>query len=133
MEIITPKRPRHRSWQSYGSMESIDGGHVERWVHSSGLTVLSSVEAPEKEIGPEYHVSITNRGKRCTTNEAVFALKAFDMLHADEDNHTLIARNYWQPVADNLADHVCKCKADEPKIVFDKGDFIYRHAGEVQQ
>ena len=129
MNIITPKRPKHSSWKNCGAIRSIDGGIIERWLHNSGLTVLSSVEAPEQKLGPEYHVSITSCGRRCTTNEAVFALNAFDMLHADEDNHTLIARNYWQPVADNLADHVCECKADEPKIVLDKGDFIYRHIG----
>jgi len=124
--IISPKRPKHDSWRLVRKLENLDGGIVECWLHSSGISVLSSVEAPEKILGAEYHVSVTKNGKRCTSNEGNFAIKAFDMEGADEDNHTLIARNYWRPVADNLAEHVCECKKTEPKIVMDKGDFIYR-------
>lgn len=125
--IIKSKRPKDASWKRVDSIRGIDGGTIERWMHVSGLLVLSSVEAPERDIGPEYHVSVTMAGKRCTSNEAKFALKAFDMEHSDEDNHTLIARNFWQPVADCKADYVCPCKDEEPSIKLDKGDFVYRH------
>lgn len=125
--VIEPKRPRHNSWKHIDTIQSIDGGDIERWAHTSGLLVLTSVEAPEPHIGAEYHISVTNRGQRCTSNQAKFALKAFGMEHSDEDNHTLIARNYWQPVVDSKAEYVCPCKAKEPAIKLNKGDFIYRH------
>lgn len=36
-----------------------------------------------------------------------------------------IVRNYWRPIAENLSP-VCHCVETEPKIVEDKGDYIWR-------
>jgi len=84
------------------------------------------------EKGPEYHVSVSkNIGgivMRASRNEARFVIKAFDMLDADEDNHVPggQVRNFWKPVAENLIGHVCPCKEEEPAMVEDKGDYIWR-------
>ncbi len=125
VRIIKPKRPKSSRWRHYDDFEFLPGAFAERWIHDSGLFVLSSVDAPDRDLGPQYHISISNSGKRATTNQALVALKAFDMEHSDEDNHTLMARQYWQPVADHMAEYVCPCKKSEAKINLDDGDFVY--------
>ena len=126
IRLIQPKRPKSKVWQLVGTSPVPGFTHAEIWRHPTGLNVLTNVETPDQDIGPEYHVSVTMMGRRCTSNEAMVALKAFDMEYSDEDNHTAIARNYWQPVADSKAEYVCPCKETEPAIKMDKGDFIYR-------
>ncbi len=107
--IINPKNPKSKSWAFMGeiplpNMTIFDT--AQAWRHESGLCVLSAVEAPDDKIGPEYHISITKNGnQRCSSNEAKFVLKHFDMEHSDEDNHTMIARHFWMPVADNKAEN----------------------------
>lgn len=47
---------------------------------------------------------------------------------AEEDNHVPHGkvRNFWRPVAELLVGKECECKAEEPVIREDKGDFIWR-------
>lgn len=47
----------------------------------------------------------------------------------EEDNHVPygIARNFWRPLAENLVGIECKCKEEEPAIVEDKGDYVWRY------
>lgn len=119
------------------SPEATLGFEGECWFHrESHLFVISAVEvaAPEGGIskGPEYHISIslqTLEGTaRCTSANALFVLAAFDLLESEEDNHVPNGRvrNFWRPIADNLVGLECACKADEPAIVEDKGDFVWR-------
>ncbi|OTP79436.1 hypothetical protein PAMC26577_00815 [Caballeronia sordidicola] len=98
--------------------------------------MISAVEVAAAEggidKGPEYHISISKQSKhgpgRCTTAEAVWVCGQFELLEAEEDNHVPngVVRNFWRPVADRLVGIECACKGDEPAIVEDKGDFIWR-------
>ncbi|WP_174976725.1 hypothetical protein [Burkholderia aenigmatica] len=137
--VIKPRRPKADGWKFMGpaSPETTLGFEGECWFHrESRLFVISAVEvaAPEGGIskGPEYHVSIslqTSDGTaRCTSADALFVLAAFELLEAEEDNHVPNGRvrNFWRPIADNLVGLECACKADEPAIVEDKGDYVWR-------
>ncbi|MBG0879401.1 hypothetical protein H0X90_21665 [Burkholderia sp. 9775_39] len=137
--VIKPRRPKADGWKFMGpaSPETTLGFEGECWFHrASHLFVISAVEvaAPEGGVskGPEYHISIslqTLEGTaRCTSANAMFVLSAFDLLEAEEDNHVPngLVRNFWRPIADNLVGLECACKADEPAIVEDKGDFVWR-------
>ena len=86
-------------------------------------------DADNIDRGPEYHISISKDGRRrCTRSEAIQVLKQFNLDGAEEDNHVPygIVRNFWRPVAENLVGLECACKKDEPAIVEDKGDYVWR-------
>ncbi|WP_261508470.1 hypothetical protein [Burkholderia multivorans] len=137
--VIKPRRPKADGWKFMGpaSPEATLGYEGECWFHrASCLFAISAVEvaAPEGGVskGPEYHVSISLQTlagpARCTSADAVFVLAAFDLLEAEDDNHVPngLVRNFWRPVAEPLIGLECACKADEPAIVEDKGDFVWR-------
>jgi len=133
--IIKPKRPSGKGWVYEGSADTQVTlgyeGHVW-WFPEQGISVISAVEVAHdpKDIdkGPEYHVSVSKRGGRCSRNEAKFVCKVFDMTGAEEDNHVPngFVRNFWMPVAEYLIGHECHCKDEEPAMVEDKGDFVWR-------
>ena len=138
LSIIQPKRPtaqgwtRDTWWQCPPSLAAL-GYPVEAWEHArSGLFCMSAVEVASEpgkpELGPEYHLSISRMGERCSSAEALFAMAAFDLLDAKEDNHVPNGkvRNFWRPVADNLSGYECPCVETEPTIREDKGDFVWR-------
>lgn len=136
--IITPKRPsaagwRLATWWKCPPQLSAFGYPVEAWEHPDGLFALSAVEvavpAPgEPLLGPEYHLSISRNGHRCTSQEARAVLAAFGLSDAREDNHVPrgLVRNFWRPVADRLSGYECQCTESEPAMVEDKGDFVWR-------
>jgi len=137
--IIKPKEPitgsqwRHATWWQCPPQLAVLGYPVKAWEHPSGLFVLSAVEVTKDEprqehLGPEYHLSISDRGQRCSSNEAMAILIDFGLTDATEDNHVPFGkvRNFWRPVADRLSGIECPCKKDEPAIREDKGDFIWR-------
>jgi hypothetical protein len=104
--------------------------HAER-----SLSVISAVEVVddgEIDKGPEYHISVSRQTpagpQRCTSDAARFVLKQFGLDGAEEDNHVPygVVRNFWRPVADRFVGLECECKAEEPAIVEDKGDFVWR-------
>lgn len=136
--LIKPKKPKGQGWfletrwRKTPDMVAL-GYEVISWSHETGLFVLSAVEkvTPEpgqEDVGPEYHLSISYRGGRCDKNQAKFVLEAFGLEDATEDNHVPggKVRNYWRPVADKFSGIVCPCQDEEPAIVEDKGDFIWR-------
>lgn len=136
--VIQPKRPsgkgwrRATGWQCPRELAEL-GYPVEAWEHhESGLFALSAVEVAhdpgQPELGPEYHLSVSASGQRCTSAEALWALAQFDLADAKEDNHVPSGRvrNFWRPVADNLSGYECKCVDNEPAIREDKGDFVWR-------
>lgn len=133
--VIRPKRPHGTGWlreQNPNELVSM-GFPAEAWQHlNSGIFVISAVEvASDDDIdkGPEYHISISKPGRRrCTSQEAKWVLRQFGLEEAEEDNHVPngFVRNFWRPVADRLVGLECKCKADEPAIREDKGDFVWR-------
>jgi hypothetical protein len=83
------------------------------------ISTLTMAELPDgsKEIGPQWHISITDKGRRPSPKQVRRALRAFDMVDAEEDNHHPgYARHFWLPV--DLARRVdCECKAEEVTIV----------------
>ena len=136
--VIQPKRPvvqnwiRSRQWVCPRELAEL-GYPVLAWEHpSSGLFALSAVEVAHEPgkpaLGPEYHLSVSMNGQRCTAADALFALASFGLEDAKEDNHVPSGRvrNFWRPVADNLSGYECTCVADEPAIREDKGDFVWR-------
>lgn len=138
--IIQPKRPIQGSrWeylQPYTANPRFEGHY---WVHPDGYLVISSMEVADgiltDEIIPQYHLSISRYKvgkppKRCSSADANFILKQFDLEFALEDNHVPYGtvRNFWQPVNENLVGKECECTETENKIIEDKGDYIWRPA-----
>ena len=136
IQLISPKRPKAGAgwiqqpnppaWVSLG-YDALAFRHPAR-----GLTVFSAVEVAtdpgDISKGPEYHISISRDGKRCSAADARQVIADFDMDGAEEDNHVPngIVRNWWRPVAEHLVGIECHCKDSEPKMVEDKGDYIWR-------
>lgn len=135
--IIRPKQPQGDSWIAGGTPPQwVTLGYAgETWYYPDRkLQVISAVEVAEEEpgkanLGPTYHVSISRgKGRRCSSNDVRFVLTAFGMQDAEEDNHVPggFVRNFWLSVNENLIGVDCPCKASEPAIVEDKGDFVWR-------
>jgi hypothetical protein len=137
--IVQPKRPAgpgwaRAAWWRAPAALAARGYPVEAWEHAaSGMFVLSAVEVPTPEpgevsVGPEYHLSMSYGGHRCSSGDAVWALREFDLAEAKEDNHVPSGRvrNFWRPVADPLAGYECPCVDAEPAMREDKGDFVWR-------
>lgn len=139
--LIAPKQPRTGmgwfqmprppGWVSLGF-------DAEAWRHpASGLAVISAVEVAKDadgiDRGPEYHISISKNGARCTSQEALVVLEHFGLDGAEEDNHVPNGqvRNFWRPVADRFVGLQCACKDSEPAVVEDKGDYVWRDAPET--
>jgi len=109
------KEPTGRGWQSIRSAL----GDV--WSGPDGVTVISSLhdaQYPSGEgSGPQWHVSISQYGRRPTRAALRATLRAFGMLGAEEDNHHPgMARHYWRPV-DPAQRVTCECKATETVVV----------------
>lgn len=133
--IISPKTPHGNGWVDLGPtpITAATGFESNAWEYpAQQIVAISAVEVARDpndiDKGPEYHLSISKPGARCTRNEARFVTKAFDMTDAEEDNHVPggFVRNYWLPVAENLIGHECQCKTTEPAIKEDSGDFVWR-------
>ncbi len=138
---ITPVlRPRSPGWQEFEVPRQIIamGGVARGYYHAERqLNVISAVEVADDgkiDKGPEFHLSIsrsTPQGPaRCSSEAARWVLRQFGLDDAEEDNHVPygVVRNFWRPVAEPLVGLECECKAEEPAIVEDKGDFIWRPA-----
>lgn len=135
--IVKPKRPAGPGWKRVHNpndalLDSMGYPH-ETWVHAGNcMFAISAVEVatdPGRPVlGPEYHLSISRQGERCTTADALWVLAQFDLLDAKEDNHVPSGRvrNYWRPVADHLSGYECPCTDEKPAVREDKGDFVWR-------
>jgi hypothetical protein len=108
-----------------------------------GFSVMSTVENVDDGHGgipePHYHISMTRLTRivagigetaRVDMNDARWILRCFELDGWEEDNHVHEgkARNFWRPVADKHVGRECPCKATEPVIREDKGDYIWRPA-----
>lgn len=133
--VIKPKTPKSPAWECLGASEIIRsmGFPSGLFYHRlAGLTVISAVEvavdSDGSSNGPEYHVSISKNGKRCSSAEARMVLTVFDMEGAEEDNHVPHGkvRNFWKPVNETLIGIECECKSSENAIVEDGGDYVWR-------
>lgn len=100
--------------------------HGQRWIHPSGLVVVSSLDTTPR--GPEWHVSVSKSGGRCTPEEAALACRDFGIAGAEEDNHTSgLARHFWMAV-DPAKRTDCECKETEETIV--EGDYAWQRERE---
>lgn len=136
--VVKPKRPvmqhwRRATWWQCPPQLAELGYPVEAWEHpSSGLFCLSAVEVASEPgkpaLGPEYHLSVSMSGQRCTAADALFVLASFGLEDAKEDNHVPSGkvRNFWRPVADRLSGYECPCVDEEPAIREDRGDYVWR-------
>lgn len=137
--IVQPLAPNGADWVAEENPVAalVKSGYPHQmWMHKTGLCVISAVEVtadlPPK--GPEYHISISKWSRRhpgpqrCSSAEARWVLREFQLDGAEEDNHVPngVVRNFWRAVADPLVGLECWCKASEPAIVEDKGDFVWR-------
>lgn len=136
--IVKTLRPKGIGWRELPMDKRFSMGFPSRaFMHDqSGLAVISAVEVA-KDDGPEkgfeYHISISKRqmngsGCRATSNEAKWVLRQFELDGAEEDNHVPngFVRNFWRPVVENLVGLECPCKDEEPAILEDKGDYVWR-------
>jgi hypothetical protein len=135
--IISVLRPKGDGWRELPCDKQFTMGYPARLFYHSqqSLTVISAVEvASDGKIdkGPEYHISISRQmddgPRRCDSNQAKWVLAQFGLDGAEEDNHVPhgVVRNFWRPVATGLVGLECECKAEEPAIREDKGDFVWR-------
>lgn len=139
--IIKPLRPKGagKRWLAWPVPPSVAamGYPAERWYfYEQMIQVISAVEVAtdpgQIDKGPEYHISISRldgaRPARVDSQTAKWVLKQFGLEGAEEDNHVQggVVRNFWRTVAEPLIGLECPCKAEEPAIVEDKGDFVWR-------
>jgi hypothetical protein len=134
--IVSVLRPIRPGWDELPGAQQFTMGFPARsyWHREHNLFVISAVETMQDEDkGPEYHLSISKPVRpgvtdRCSSAEAAWVLLQFALEGAEEDNHVPHGkvRNFWRPVANPLVGLECPCKADEPAIVEDKGDFVWR-------
>lgn len=133
--IVKPKSPdiENENWQPFHVPPQFTLGYAGvGYAHRQGFIVISAVEvAKDKDgidLGAEYHVSISHNGGRCSSHDAHWILRQFDMEGSTEDNHVPhgVVRNFWKPVAENLIGIKCKCVDDENAIKENKGDFVWR-------
>ena len=135
--IISVLRPQGKGWQELPFDKRMTLGYPARsfFHRQKCIAVISAVEVADDgkiDKGPEYHVSISKQNfsgpTRCDSVEAKWVLREFGLNGAEEDNHVPhgVVRNFWRPIADRFVGLECECKAEEPAIVEDKGDFIWR-------
>jgi hypothetical protein len=82
------------------------------------ISALEDGELPDGSgSGPQWHISISELGKRPTLKLARRALKVFGLEGAEEDNHEPgNAKHFWMPVdPEHRVD--CECKVDEVTVV----------------
>jgi hypothetical protein len=82
------------------------------------ISTLDLAEMPDGNgTGPQWHISISDRGARPDDTLVRRALTSFDMLGAEEDNHHPgNARHFFMPV-DPSRRVDCQCKETEETIV----------------
>lgn len=138
LSLIKPKAPIGIGWNDITHiMPTLDNfGYPYRvWQNvAAEIICISAVEVVtedgQPDLGPEYHLSISHCRRRIDSVGAKWVLKQFELEDAKEDNHVPggVARHFWRPVADKLSGYECACQATEPKVVEDRGDFIWRPA-----
>lgn len=141
--VIKPLRPpaHAEDWMRWPTPREVSrmGYPCEVWFNGiRAIQVMSAVEvAVDRDgtsNGPEYHISMSRRAlgldgpQRLSSADAKWVLEQFGLDGAEEDNHVARGkvRNFWRPVAEGLVGKECACKAEEPVIREDKGDYVWR-------
>lgn len=119
----TEKRPNRSAWRRVPTpMQSNPGDTLATsWWRCGDLVVASSLvnaQYPSGDgVGLQWTVSVSAAGRSTTRAERREALRAFDMLGAEEDNHFPgVARHYWKPL-DPSRRVDCECKSSEVVVV----------------
>lgn len=138
VSLVTLPRPRDGDWVEVPNAQQIMKASHPLRAYSyppNNLFAIIAIEFVDdgKVDGPEYHLSISHPvspgvARRCDRNAARWVLRQFGLDGAKEDNHVPggQVRNYWRPVADAMVGRECPCVEDEPMIVEDRGDFVWR-------
>ena len=140
--IIKPLRPlltKHWRGPFDPALAALRSYPAEIWYYTDQMMTLSVISAVEVAVdkdnvdrGPEYHISVARQSsagpQRCDSLTAQWMLQQFGLEGAEKDNHVNggVVRNFWRTVAEPLIGFECGCKADEPRMIEDGGDFIIR-------
>jgi hypothetical protein len=134
--IVQALTPKGDGWRELPADPRVsNGGPLRVYLHHSGICVFSAVEYVQdtgQEAAQEYHLSMSRQTplgpRRISSMEARWALREFNGDGALEDNHVPSGRvrNFWRPVAATLIGRLCPCNEDEPAIIEDRGDFVWR-------
>lgn len=127
---LVERRPSGREWLEVRNPAAPVGSWVlacSTW--SDGrlfvISTLVDAELPDGSgaTGLQWHVSISRgKGKRAKPLEIRRALRAFDFVSAEEDNHEPgAARHFWMPV-DPSRRVDCECKETED-VITDRDGF----------
>jgi hypothetical protein len=119
---VTPsaKKPIATKWTEIDRLDknAMRGAVYER----KGIRVVSTLDyakLPQSEdTGPQWHISVSNSGRfRPTQDEVNRALRDFEMVGAEIDNHHPgVAQHFWMPV-DPKHRVDCECKDDEIVVI----------------
>lgn len=138
MRLLEACRPAGLGWRLVGPVV-VGGQQSDLWFHAGTdtqvLSALVHAELPRSgKIGPQWLVSVTSRSaqmapRRPSPAQVRLALCAFDMLHAEEDNHHPGAsRHYFMPV-DSSERVDCECKTTET-IVEERDGYQWSNAND---
>jgi len=105
LSSLRERSPTGSEWSQYtvhGLAADLGTLSFSCW-QSGPIRVISALEIAEYPdgvgSGPQWHISITNAGKRPKPHHVRRALRAFGMVGAEEDNHHPgNARHFWVPV-----------------------------------
>jgi len=103
--------------QGWGLDRSFHVADTSTWFNGRVRVIssLTTAEAPDGsgEAIPQWHISVTECGKRPSGRVVRRALRAFGMADAEEDNHHPgNARHFFKPV-DSKRRISCECKTTE--------------------
>lgn len=119
--LAAKRPPAWASWNDLGPRPLPGDPFVHAWAR--GRIVVFSTLAWTIFLGEEmwhFMISVSARGKYANDDEVQRALRDFDMLPADEDNHESGAgiRKWFLPCSWKPGEpSVCECKATEQTIV----------------
>lgn len=81
------------------------------------ISELCNAELPGVGVGPTWHVSVTRLARRPMLRDVEHALRDFDLVGAEEDNHHPgSARHFFLPV-DPAHRGLCECKTTEDVVI----------------
>lgn len=120
--ILSEKRPRGGQWTEIRPAARLDPAPLAQswWLSGRVLAISTLVMADLPDgagVGPQWQLSVSEGGGRPSRLALRQALRAFDLLGAEEDNHHPgIARHFWRPV-DPRHRVDCECKTTDVVVV----------------
>jgi hypothetical protein len=122
------KAPSGNAWTLLDAIDVGDGVAANRWING-GLIAVSGYETAEfgkaKMLVPQFHVSVSEFGRRPTDDAVRSVLADFGMEGAEEDNHVPgVARHFW--LVEGVAKSPeCDCKETQERITEPDG-FVWQ-------